>query len=200
MARPREHNEETRRLLLDSAEALLGAEGVAALSVRRLAEEVGTTTRAIYSLFGSKQGLVHALYRIGFERLDTELASVPASKDPLTALRELGHAYRRAAQAQPNLYDLMFRPPVPGFELAPDDYLFARSTLGRLREAVAAAVDQGLLDVDVESTTMQLWALVHGLASLELSAVPSDTPFEHLWDAALANLLHGLQTEPMAQQ
>ena len=53
MGRPREHDAGTAAALLDAAERIVESEGLAALSVRRVADEVGTTTRAVYSLFGS---------------------------------------------------------------------------------------------------------------------------------------------------
>lgn len=193
MGRPREHDETTRQLLLDAAERLAGVEGAGAVSVRRLADEVGTTTRAIYSLFGSKEGLVRALYRVGFGRLEAHLAGVDSAEDPLDELRGLGIAYRHAARAQPNLYELMFGRPVAEFAPGDRDYVFARSTLNHLRQAVRRAADDGRLRGDVESTTMQLWALVHGLASLELGGVPTETDFEAIWTTALDNLLAGLQ-------
>ena len=53
MGRPKEHDEATGVALLDAAERLVATGGVGALSVRAVAEAVGTTTRAIYSVFGS---------------------------------------------------------------------------------------------------------------------------------------------------
>ena len=194
MGRPREHDETTRQLLLDAAGRLAGAEGAGAVSVRRLAEDVGTTTRAIYSLFGSKEGIVRALYRLGFEGLDAHLASVDPVGDPIEELRRLGIAYRRAALAQPHLYELMFGRPVAEFAPRDPDYEFARGTLDRLRQAVRRAAEDGRLHGDVENATMQLWALVHGLTSLELGGVPTATDYEKIWASALDNLLAGLQS------
>ena len=194
MGRPREHDETTRQLLLDAAEQLAGIEGAGAVSVRGLADEVGTTTRAVYSLFGSKEELVRALYRVGFERLDAHLAGVEPAVDPIDELRQLGVAYRRAALAQPHLYELMFGRPVAEFTPRDRDYVFARGTLDRLQQVVRRAAESGRLHGEVDNATMQLWALVHGLASLELSGVPTETDFEVIWTTALDNLLGGLQT------
>ena len=52
MGRPKEHDETTRRQLLDAAERLSATHGWEALTVRRIAEEAGTSTRAVYALFG----------------------------------------------------------------------------------------------------------------------------------------------------
>jgi uncharacterized protein YkwD len=62
MGRPREHTDATRAELLLAARRLLAEQGPAGLGLRGLALQVDTTTRAIYSLFGSKENLVRALY------------------------------------------------------------------------------------------------------------------------------------------
>ena len=53
MGRPKEHDARTAAALLEAAESVVQSDGVDALSVRRVADEVGTSTRAVYSLFGS---------------------------------------------------------------------------------------------------------------------------------------------------
>ena len=58
MGRPREHNERTASALLETAERTIEEHGIGALSLRELASDAGTTTRAVYSLFGSKEGLL----------------------------------------------------------------------------------------------------------------------------------------------
>src|SRR3954447_14581577 len=76
--------------LVDEAGRLLSAEGASALSLRRLAAATGTSTMAVYTLFGDKQGLLAAMYWAGFERLGAALdAAAAAAPDPLTALAEL---------------------------------------------------------------------------------------------------------------
>src|SRR5436305_84188 len=95
-------------------------DGAAALTLRRLAAASGTSTMAVYTLYGDKPGLLRAMYRAGFERLGAALRAASAtSDDPLEALLALGHAYRDTALANPHLYDLMFGAAVPGF--VPDE-------------------------------------------------------------------------------
>ena len=71
------HGDTLRVALLDAAGALLHAEGPQALTTRRLADAVGTSTQAIYTLFGGKEGIVRAMYREGFDRLEQCLNDVP---------------------------------------------------------------------------------------------------------------------------
>src|SRR3954471_19509064 len=101
--------EDVAARLVDEAGRILSSDGAAALSLRRLATATGTSTMAVYTLFGDKQGLLAAMYREGFERLGAALhAAAKGVDDSLTALGEIGLAYRRAALANPHLYDLMF--------------------------------------------------------------------------------------------
>ena len=61
MGRRREHDETTAAALLDAAERAIAEDGVDGLSLREVARDADTTTRAIYTLFGSKDGLLGAL-------------------------------------------------------------------------------------------------------------------------------------------
>ena len=73
------HGDTLRVAMLDAAGALLHSEGPQALTTRRLADAVGTSTQAIYTLFGGKEGIVRAMYREGFDRLEQCLADVPST-------------------------------------------------------------------------------------------------------------------------
>lgn len=168
MARPRQHDERTADALVDAAGRLLQAEGVRALSVRRVADEVGVSTQAVYSLFENKAGLVRALHRTGFARLAAELAEVTTT-DPLGRVVDLGLAYHRTARANPHLYDVMFDCPVPEFEPTEDDLVASLGTLQVLRDAVGGAIEAGAMVGDVDDATMVMWAVVHGVSSLDLA-------------------------------
>ena len=80
----REHDESTGDALLDAAEALLAAGGPDAGTVRAVAGAVGVPTRAVYSLFGAKEGLVHALTALvadlapPSDRMDAHASAQPA--------------------------------------------------------------------------------------------------------------------------
>ena len=196
MPRPREHDENTRRRLLERAGAILDEEGLAGLSTRRLAVDLGTTTRAVYSLFGDKAGLLRALYRAGFETLRTQTAAVPATDDPVRDIVALAEAYRTSARQNRNLYALMFDM-VPGWRPLPEDQAAARSTLRPLAAAVSRAVAHGQLPDDVRGLTRQLFALVHGLASLELAGLlgsPAEAAVH--WELAVAAALRGYEAQP----
>jgi AcrR family transcriptional regulator len=157
--------------LVDDAGRILSVEGAAALTLRRLAAASGTSTMAVYTLFGDKQGLLAAMYRAGFTRLGAALRAAPrASDDPLTALARLGVAYRATALANPHLYDLMFGRPVATF--VPDDETkaVADAAYQPLVDGVRRCLDAGqLVGGDAERIAAYLWAVSHGMVSLEIA-------------------------------
>ena len=165
------HGDTLRVALLDAAGALLHAEGPQALTTRRLADAVGTSTQAIYTLFGGKEGIVRAMYREGFDRLEQCLAEVPTTASPPDYLLGLGRAYRAAALKSPHYYDVMFGRPVPEFEAKADDVERSLATQRVLTGGVVRCIEYGMLqgDADPAEVSAFLWAVAHGLVSLELT-------------------------------
>ncbi|HEY0806715.1 MAG TPA: helix-turn-helix domain-containing protein, partial [Pseudonocardiaceae bacterium] len=80
---PRRADPEISNALVDAAARLLAEEGPAALSTRRLAAAVGTSTMAVYTHFGGMDDLVRAMVREGFARLHERMARVRATDDPV---------------------------------------------------------------------------------------------------------------------
>jgi AcrR family transcriptional regulator len=179
--------------LLDRAGVLLSTEGAAALSLRRLAADVGTSTTAVYSLFGGKPAMVKELFVEAFHRLGTHLRAVPRTGDPGEDLIQLGLAYRRSALADPHLYPIMFANILPGFETDDDVGHEAVGALTPLIESVDAGIDGGVfLDVSANTVLMACWGLVHGLVSLELNGyAPEDLDVEATYERALRASLAG---------
>ena len=164
MARPRSHDDAARARLLDAAAEAVARGGAEGFSLREVSSAAGTSTSAVYSLFGSREALVAAVGREAFARLAAHLESAPRSADPRRDLLELGLAYRRFALAEPGFYRVMFdAAPETGTGTEEQTFLV-------LREAVERAAGQDSLEPAVA-----LWALVHGLVGLELAGLlPGD--------------------------
>ena len=79
MPRPKVHDAALRLRLLECAGTALSTGGLAALSLRTLAAAVGTSTTAVYALFGGKPGLLEALHAEAFSRLGARLCAVPGT-------------------------------------------------------------------------------------------------------------------------
>lgn len=196
MPRPRKRDyDELRTDLVDAGGRLLAAEGPSALSTRRVAQETGVSTTAVYSLFGDKAGLVREMFLAGFERLGAAFAAIPHTEDPLADLLALGRAYRANALANPHLYELMFGRPVPEFHPDADVAALIQPTYDALVAAVARCLDAGVFTpAEPYDVSVQLNAMAHGLASLELRGALGD-PQEATahWNRAFASLIAGLR-------
>ena len=189
MGRPKEHDEATRQRLLDAAEHLWATHGWEALTVRRIAEEAGTSTRAVYALFGSKQGLEHALHEVMFTRLRDLIHGRERSDDPRQDLINLAMAYRRWAIERPERYALAMHRFVGQRRRprSPEGIAVSQAALQELRDAVQRCHDAGLLVEDrvPEEVVTLLRANVHGLAEFENLGMLVPDP-EAYWLAAVS--------------
>jgi AcrR family transcriptional regulator len=182
--------EAQRRLLLDAASRLLEGEGPQALTMRRIAGDVGCSTSVLYSMFGGKAGVAEALWCEGFERLEAALAAVEGD-DPLVRLAGLGQAYRACALANRSYYAVMFARAIPGFDPSPVAYEVSLRPLHLLTETVADCVAAGVFrPVDPAHAARVLWAASHGAVSLELAgyegAIDPEACYQDLLAAAAA--------------
>jgi AcrR family transcriptional regulator len=198
MGRPREHDEETRAALLAAAERLVAEGGPAALSVRAVADAAGTTTRAVYSLFGSKDGLlVASLARDAFVFLFTELGKLEETDDPAADLVENGVlVFRRLVLDHPALYRIAFQRVVPGLEASPELVSTRQRAWEQLVAKVARLGPLGLLgDKTPSEAAVEFNAMMEGLANAELrGAVLRLLPEgdeEQTWRNALTTVIRG---------
>jgi AcrR family transcriptional regulator len=166
-------------------------EGADGLTTRRLAAMAGTTTQAIYTQFGGKEGIARAMYREGFARLEARLRAVPETADPFIDLLHHGREYRAAALESPYFYDVMFGSPIPQFQPDDDDLAVSRITHDLLARGVERVIATGALkpDARADHIAQWLWAVAHGAVSLELhGAIELD---DETYDEYLALSLAG---------
>jgi AcrR family transcriptional regulator len=167
---PRQADAELAGNLIETAARLLAEEGPHALTTRRLAAEVGTSTTAVYTYFGGMDDLVRAMVHKGFKMLSDRLGTVAETEDPVSDVAALGIAYRRNAAEHRHLYGVMFGgSSLAGFKLTDDDRLNGRYTLDILVKAVARCIAAGRFRAgEAELVAHQMWIALHGLVTLEL--------------------------------
>jgi AcrR family transcriptional regulator len=162
--------------LLTLAGERLSDRGAAALSLRELAAAAGTSTTAVYALFGGKPGLLTAVHLEAFTRFRDQLRATPVTDDPLADLVALGLAYRANALANPHLFALMFDRPLP--DMSTDVVAVADDAYATLRSTVQRGVDSGAFPAgSADKLTMAAWGLVHGLVALRLTGVGGEIDF-----------------------
>ncbi|ONI83791.1 TetR family transcriptional regulator [Saccharothrix sp. ALI-22-I] len=187
MPRPKTHDDALRGRLLERAGELLSTEGPDALSLRRLAADVNTSTTAVYSLFGGKPALLNSVYEEAFRRFGERLAAVPKTDDPVEDIVQTGLAYRQSALADPQFYLVMFSKVVPNFEPSDETSEAAAETFLPLVRDVDRAVEKGMfVQAPREQIALAMWGMVHGLVSLELNGnLPPGLEIAPVYERAL---------------
>lgn len=163
---PKAADPAVRTALLEAAARVIAEEGPRALTLRRLANEVGSSTMAVYTHFGSMTEVRREVRREGFARLGDRLSAVERTGDPVADYFVLGWAYYLSGTQEPNLYRAMFLDgPVDA-----EDAEVGLDTFAQCIDAAQRCIDAGRFTVtDSLDVATQLWALLHGVVSLQLS-------------------------------
>jgi AcrR family transcriptional regulator len=155
MPRPAPDLDVRRDQITRATRSIAQSEGWAAVTMRRVAIELGVSQPVLYSAFpDGRQALIDAVALSGFVEIAAALESVEAA--PSARMR----AYLDFALAQPHVYEAMFTMP-SGLQFATGDGL---EPLRRAFAAIRAAF------ADSDDTKAEVaWATVHGLATLQIS-------------------------------
>jgi AcrR family transcriptional regulator len=181
-----------RSRLCDAAARLFLEEGEAALSMRRLAAEVGCSPMAPYRHFADKQALIAAIRAQAFDRLADALDGV--AKDNRHRAADIGDAYVAFARANPAAYKLMFDLAQPDEAAYPDLAKAAARARVSMSGYVSELVEAGVLQGDPVELGYVFWAAIHGLIVLDLAGrIPADPGFEALRRRTLGALMRGLR-------
>jgi AcrR family transcriptional regulator len=159
------HKGNVREGLVEAAERVLQDEGLKALSLRRVAREVGVAPSAVYNHFKNLEALLAAVAADGYRQLAAlEQAAYTSSAEPGAMLRGLARDYLEFGANNPNLYRLMFSPAVVGYRSDPELGAAGDSSFGL---SVDWWCGKGSYDPSVSAvnypTALSTWALLHGL-------------------------------------
>ncbi|MBE0010069.1 TetR/AcrR family transcriptional regulator [Arthrobacter sp. AET 35A] len=182
------HNDSLRQDLLSVAADLLDRDGPARVTLRDVASAAGTSTSAVYSLFGGKSQLLTAVVDDGFRSFhDSQLAAADGGLDAL------GVAYRTWALEHRALYRLMFGGALAAYADCQPSPDAASDAMQPLMEAVAAAQSAGVLvQAPVELVAVAIWGQVHGIVSLELAQMGRpDADWAAVYRSALDAIARG---------
>ena len=163
-----------REQILDATMAVFEADGLEAVSFRRVAAHLGCSYSAPYRYFASKDELLTALRARAFRWMEQAMLEALAGVTGFRArLAVLSRAFIDAALSHPQRYALMF------FEL-PDSDLAQRSlelvaakrdSLDVCTQVIAEgeAAGEVVLDCDPLTASHLLWAGAHGIVSLQIA-------------------------------
>ena len=189
-------NKPTSKQIYECTLRVLETEGPDAVSMRRVANDVGITPMAIYHHFSNREALLDAVVESEFEHL-VEFFSKPTKDRSFEAsMIHIMDGYIGYALAHPRIFDYVFSSPRPGSRRFPEDFRARRSpTLNVVFEIVSTWMKAGKLKRDdAWEICMELWAHAHGYLALWQGGRfhMTEDQFRKLVHRSLRRLLYGL--------
>lgn len=183
--------------ILVAARSILETGGFTALSMRSLAEAVGVRAPTLYDYFASKEDVLNAIYLEAANTMRDYFVEHLAGSGPgIPRLIAMGLSYRDFAIKNPTMFQLVFSRVDTSFVPGPEQMEIAKGLFDALRSEVVAAIELGQIEPsDPDAISVTLWAMVHGLATLQLDGhVDKCAPdgSERVVVAAITTLFQGL--------
>lgn len=203
LTRRQRHRQATIEEILGAARRQMRAGGAGALNLNEVARAVGIRTPSLYEYFpGGKYAIYDALFARGFALISEMSRPAFAQADPHENLRRSMEVYLRFAIENPELYQICFERPIPGFVPSKESLLLSFAFLEEGRAAAERALR--LLGNPLALSTEQLLnlviAIMHGIAALHLANEPhlplGEGRFGSLIPAANAVLALALPVTP----
>ncbi|MEN8653546.1 TetR family transcriptional regulator [Streptomyces sp. 21So2-11] len=165
----------TREKVVDAAARLVKQHGPQALTMRKLAAELGTAVTSIYWHIGNRQSLLDALV----ERTVDELAEIrPRGRTPQERIVSVARALRRDLRDHPHLVAMVH-------ERGLTERMFLPAQQALVHEVHAAGVRGARAAEVVRAVQFQVVGYV--LVERNRERAPAQHPGEEdLWDAATA--------------
>ena len=185
--RRRRQREESRRAILDAAEALLAEGSYEQFSMRKLAARSGCTVPTVYHHFEDKPALIDSLLEEHCRKLVSQLRRVTQSPDPIENARRLYAAFVRFWRLNPTHYQLLSVSHEKRWIPPPAE----EEARALLQEPFVELAGQGRLRVpDLELVQQAFWVLLHGVISLQ-NARPDIEWTKRLFEEAMDALFRG---------
>ena len=174
------HHGDLKPALLDETARILRDEGESALSLRRLASNLGVSRTAPYNHFENKDALLAAVAEEGFRRFEKAMMDTRRRQRDSTGnetVRALVQAYLKFALKNPEYYDLMYgRKSWHGGAQTKSLATTARKVMRQDIERLERFQEKGLISADVDVVYFEriFWGTMHGISRLCLDGVYSD--------------------------
>jgi len=166
--------------LLETAWALAREGGVAAVTLKNVADRMGIKPPSLYEYVPSLHGLVDLMFQAGWREL---LAEVEALRSAHADARESFRRVLAFCVDDAARFELMMQRPVPGFTPTAEAMTLAQQVYDALREELAGFGVVRPEDIDL------IDSLLLGLAGNQIANDPGGTRFVDLADEAVDMLL-----------
>lgn len=173
----------------------LAEHGAGSISLSAIARQLGVSAPALYRYFGNRDELLTELVADAYRDLSHAVAEATAAADSRSRaqrVRDLAASYRGWARSQPHRYELLFRPPFPGYDAHSAPLSEASSPLmdTALRALGGAAATDTGRDPAAVTEVVRVWSRLHGMISLELGGAYAamDVDAEELFAVEVATM------------
>jgi AcrR family transcriptional regulator len=167
------NRELTIQTILDTARDIMREEGVAALSMQELARRMDMRAPSLYNYFSGKTEIYDTLFRLGFTLYDEHRRKV--LKDAKTihdVIRLSIEAIMSFALEHPELYQLCFERPVPGFIPSKASLELSFGLLHQAYDQVDVLREALETDLSSQQLADTVIAIMHGLTAMHLANEP----------------------------
>ena len=171
--KPKGGGHERRGEILAAATRIFNSDGYDGATIRRIADEVGLSSTALYMHFRDKDEILVEICQGAMEQLLTLAAQIAAQdKPPADRARDMIEAYIRFGLDNPSTYRLVFCS--HGRHLSPESQapveILGDRCFQKLHNVVAEIAEQGRLkSPGALVATQVLWSAGHGLVSLMIT-------------------------------
>lgn len=174
-----ERRQETVDEIVETAWRVARVDGLAGLSLREVAREVGMRPQSLYSYFDSKNAIYDAMYAQGCREFAEGQARWNLTGDLRDDLKVIGGYFVRFCAEDPVRYQLVFQRTIPGFEPSPESFAISEQSLGEVIAHLAALGIDDPRDIDLFT------ALGTGLTDQQISNDPGGDRWVRLLDDAI---------------
>ena len=151
----------THDAVIDAAAAIANADGLEAVTLARLAGDLGVRSPSLYKHVDGLDAVHLALAVRGAEEANRRIQRATVGKSREAALHALAHAYWAFARGEPGLYQASQRAPQPG------ETALARAGETLISTVISVLSGYGIKGDDALHATRGLRALIHGFVSLD---------------------------------
>lgn len=169
MARRSEHSlEEIKEMVLSSAESIVAEGGGGALTMRKIAMDIGYTVGSIYMVFDSMSDLILHINARTLDGIAAELEQAPDGEAEQW-LDRAAKLYLSYATIHFNRWSLIFEHRLPKDVKVPAWYQVKIERVFKKFETQFAKLVPGRTDSENKQAARALWGGIHGISMLALS-------------------------------
>jgi AcrR family transcriptional regulator len=173
--------------------------GIEAVSMRRLARDLGVTAPALYKHYGNREEMLLDVVSEAYRLCGEHLTGALSGRTPRERFRMAGEGYLDFALRHPKFYEMMYAPAhTLGVKIFPDVVTARMAGVGQFfNDRVRECIDAGLLQpLDAQEVSLTLWAHAHGLISIYLRGClhMDEEAFRSVYFESGWRVLHGMAT------